>query len=207
MYLPKHFEAGDPALALEVMRKHNFALLVGTDDDGRPYATHLPMIVSERGAEGARRIVLEGHVAKPNPQARFLSARPEVMVVFSGPQAYMSPKVYPDLQRVPTWNYVAVHAYGRVALIEGEAKKDALLKGLIAIHEPEYAAQWRGLPQEFQSKMMAGIVAFEIEVQSLEAKFKLNQHRKEAHAAMKARYASGTADERALGEWMVRLGL
>ncbi|MFN0163977.1 MAG: FMN-binding negative transcriptional regulator [Burkholderiales bacterium] len=206
MYLPKHFQASDPTLALEVMRKHSFALMVGNDDNGRPYATHLPLIVSERGMEGARRIVLEGHIAKPNPQAKFLVARPEVMVVFQGPNAYQSPKIYPDLERVPSWNYVAVHAYGRVSLIEGEAKKDALLKGLIAIHEPEYAAQWRGLSQEFQSKMMAGIVAFEIEVESLEAKFKLNQHRKEAHAAMKAGYAAGTPDERALGEWMVRLG-
>jgi transcriptional regulator len=207
MYLPRQFQADDRALALEMMRAHSFALLVGQDDDGRPFATHLPLIVGERGAGASRRVVLEGHVAKPNPHARILAARPEVMVVFQGPQAYLSPKVYPDLMRVPTWNYLAVHAYGRAAIVEGEAKQDALLKFLIGIHEPEYAAQWRGLPQEFQSKMLAGIVAFEIEVETLEAKFKLNQHRKEAHAAMKERYAAGTPDERALAGWMTRLGM
>ena len=207
MYLPKHFEPADRALALEVMRAHNFALLVSNDDDGTPYATHLPVIVSERGRGDAAQIVIEAHVAKPNPHWRYMQARPQAMLVFQGPNAYMSPRVYPDLARVPTWNYLAVHAYGQVALLEGEAKKDALLKGLIAIHEPEYAAQWRGLGEEYQHKMLAGIVAFEIAVDRLEAKFKLNQHRKEAHAAMKSIYAEGTPDEQALAGWMTRLGL
>ena len=207
MYLPRHFEASDHALVLELMRDHAFALMVSNDDAGTPFATHLPLIVSERGVAGERRLVLEGHVAKPNPHWRYLQARPDVMVVFQGPQAYMSPRVYADLARVPTWNYLAVHAYGRATLLEGSAKKDALLKGLIAIHEPEYAAQWRGLDEEFQEKMLAGIVAFEIGVERLESKFKLNQHRKEAHAAMHAIYSHGTQDERALANWMVRLGM
>ena len=207
MYLPRHFEQPDRALALEVMREHAFALMVSNDDGGAPFATHLPLIVSERGIAGDRHVVLEGHVARPNPHWRYLQARPEVMVVFQGPQAYMSPRVYADLARVPTWNYLAVHAYGRATFLEGSAKKDALLKGLIAIHEPEYAAQWRGLDEEFQEKMLAGIVAFEIRVERLESKFKLNQHRKEAHAAMHALYSNGTRDERALATWMVRLGM
>ena len=76
-----------------------------------------------------------------------------------------------------------------------------------ACHEPGYAAQWRGLGEEFQLKMLAGIVAFEITVDQLQPKFKLNQHRKEAHAAMKARYASGTPNEQALAGWMARLGM
>ncbi len=207
MYLPKHFENPDSALALEVMRAHNFALLVSNDDTGAPFATHLPVIVSQRGSGASTQVVIEGHVAKPNPHWRYMQARPEVMLVFQGPHAYMSPRVYPDLARVPTWNYLAVHAYGRVAFLEGEAKKDALLKGLIALHEPEYAAQWRALDAEFQSKMLSGIVAFEIKVERLEAKFKLNQHRKEAHAAMKSLYAAGTPNEQALAIWMTRLGL
>ena len=207
MYLPKHFDQADRTLTLEVMRAYNFSTLIGADDAGAPFATHLPLIISERGLEGDRRIVLEGHVAKPNPHWKYMQARPEVLVVFQGPNAYMSPKVYPDLARVPTWNYLAVHAYGRTRFLDGFAKKDALLKGLIAIHEPEYAAQWRGLDVEFQEKMMSGIVAFEIDVTKIESKFKLNQHRKEAHPAMKERYARGTPDEQALAGWMTRLGL
>ena len=207
MYLPKHFEQPDRGLVLEVMRAHSFATLVSVDDAGTPFASHLPLIVSERGEGTAAQIVIEGHVAKPNPHAKYMAARPEVLVMFQGPHAYLSPSVYPDLARVPTWNYLAVHAVGRVRLIEDPRAKDALLKGLIAIHEPEYASQWRGLEEDFQLKMLSGIVGFEIVVDQLQAKFKLNQHRKEAHAKMKALYANGTPDEQALAGWMTRLGM
>jgi transcriptional regulator len=203
MYLPKQFEQHDLAMTLEVMREHSFALMVSNDDAGVPFATHLPLIVAEEGGK----VMIEGHVAKPNPHWRYLQARPEVLLVFQGPHAYMSPKVYPDLERVPTWNYLAVHAYGEATLIEDEAGKDALLKRLIAIHEPGFAEQWRGLGHDFQSKMLAGITAFKIAVNKLEPKFKLNQHRPVAHAAMKASYAQGTPNEQALAAWMTRLGI
>lgn len=203
MYLPRQFEQPDRALTLEVMREHGFATLVSNDDDGTPFATHLPINAYERDGQ----LILAGHVARGNPHARFITARPRVLAMFMGPNAYMSPRVYPDLARVPTWNYIAVHAYGEARMLDGELHKDALLKGLIGLHEPEYAAQWRALGPDFQSKMLAGISAFEITVDRLESKFKLNQHRKEAHAATKAAYAQGSADERALAQWMTRLGL
>ncbi|MDB5805901.1 MAG: putative FMN-binding negative transcriptional regulator [Betaproteobacteria bacterium] len=202
MYLPKHFEQKDQALALEVMRAHGFAMLVGNDDEGAPYVSHLPLVMEEK--DGAIRI--EGHVAKPNPHWRYLQARPRVLVVFQGPHAYMSPKVYPDLTRVPSWSYIAVHAYGEAQLIDDPEGKDALLKRLIGVHEPGYARQWRDLGQEFQLKMLGGIVGFAITVNKLEAKFKINQHRPEAHAAMHAAYAQGTPEEQALARWMERLG-
>ena len=99
-------------------------MLVGNDDAGAPYVSHLPLVVEEK--DGAIRI--EGHVAKPNPHWRYLLARPQVLVVFQGPHAYMSPKVYPDLARVPSWSYLAVHAYGEAKLVEDPEGKDALLK-------------------------------------------------------------------------------
>jgi transcriptional regulator len=119
----------------------------------------------------------------------------------------MSPKVYPDLARVPTWNYLAVHCTVQARLVEEPAAKDALLKKLIGDHEPAYAAQWRGLGEDFAHKMLAGIVAFELRVTGLQCKLKLNQHRPEAHAAMKAAYAAGDENERALAAWMDKLGL
>lgn len=203
MYLPRQFEQPDRALTLEAMRAHGFATLVSNDDAGQPFATHLPLHAFERDGQ----VVLAGHVARGNPHAGFLVARPQVLAMFLGPNAYMSPRVYPDLVRVPTWNYIAVHAYGTVRMLEGELHKDALLKALIGLHEPEYAAQWRALGPDFQSKMLAGIRAFEITVERLESKFKLNQHRKEAHEAMKAAYDRGNEHERALAVWMRRLGL
>lgn len=203
MYMPPQFKSKDDAHALALMREHPFASLISTDDTGLPYVTHLPLHLQE-GDEG---LVLLGHVAKPNPHWRYLQARPQALVTFLGPHAYMSPKVYPDLVRVPTWNYLAVHCTVQATLVEDPVSKDALLKKLIGDHEPPYAAQWRGLDEEFAHKMLAGIVAFELRVTDLQCKLKLNQHRPEAHAAMKAAYAAGGEDAQALAAWMDKLGL
>ena len=202
MYLPIQFK-GDAAQAATLMREHPFASLISLDDAGLPYVTHLPLHLEVQD----ERTVLLGHVARANPHWRYLQVRPPAVATFLGPHAYLSPKVYPDLARVPTWNYVAVHCTVRAALIEGPAAKDALLKKLIGDHEPPYAAQWRGLGEDFAHGMLAGIVAFELEVTDLQCKVKINQHRPEAHAAMKTMYAAGSEDEQTLGVWMERLGL
>lgn len=209
MYLPPQFKSTDRHIAARLMREHPFASLISNDDDGLPYVTHLPLVLEERDSGGGdgTGFVLLGHVAKPNPHWRYLQARPRAVVTFSGPHAYLSPSVYPDLARVPTWNYLAVHCTVDVQLIEEPSAKDALLKKLIGEHEPAYAAQWRGLGEEFALKMLAGIVAFEMPVTQFQCKLKLNQHRKEAHARMKAMYSTGTPDEQKLAEWMDRLGM
>ena len=185
------------------MTGHPFASLVSTDYAGLPYITHLPLHLENRDGQ----LVLLGHVAKPNPHWRYLQARPQAVVTFLGPHAYLSPKVYPDLARVPTWNYLAVHCTVQATLIEDPAGKDALLKKLIGDHEPPYADQWRGLGGDFAHKMLAGIVAFELQVTDLQCKLKLNQHRPEARAAMQAMYSVGSPDELALASWMDKLGM
>ncbi len=203
MYLPPQFKAQDEAHALALMREHPFASLISNDERGLPYVTHLPLHLQER-EEG---LVLLGHVARPNPHWRYLQARPQALVTFLGPHAYMSPKVYPDLARVPTWNYLAVHCAVQASLVEEPLAKDSLLKKLIGDHEPPYAEQWRSLGEAFAHKMLAGIVAFELRVTELQCKLKLNQHRPEAHAAMKRAYAAGDEDGQALAAWMDKLGL
>ena len=204
MYLPPQFNAKDRATAMQLIRAHAFASLISNDDEGLPYVTHLPLVLEERGAQ---ELVLWGHCAKPNPHWRYLQARPQAVVTFLGPHAYLSPSVYPDLARVPTWNYLAVHCAVEARLIEAPAEKDALLKRLIGEHEPAYAQQWRDLGEEFQLKMLAGIVGFELRITALQCKVKLNQHRRESHAAMHAVYSAGTSDEQALAVWMERLGM
>ena len=203
MYLPQQFKAKDEAHALALMRAHPFASLISVDDEGLPVVTHIPLHLTHRDGQQ----VLQGHCAKANPHWRYLQARPQALVTFMGPQAYMSPKVYPDLTRVPTWNYLSVHAKVEASLVEEPAAKDRLLKQLIGNHEPPYAAQWRGLPEDYQSKMLSAIVAFELRITELQCAIKLNQHRPEAHVAMHAAYAQGTTDEQALAEWMVKLGM
>jgi transcriptional regulator len=203
LYQPPHFRSEDPAIAAELMRAHPFASLISTDDTGCPFVTHLPLHLEERGG----RFVLLGHCAKPNPHWRYLQARPEALVTFMGPHAYLSPSVYPDLQRVPTWNYLTVHCKVRATLVEEPLAKDRLLKKLIGDHEPAYAQQWRGLDEDFAHRMLAGIVGFELEVQEWACKLKLNQHRREAHARMLAAYRADGEDGKRLAAWMERLGM
>mgnify|MGYP006145012247 FL=1 len=203
MYLPPQFSAKDPTIAPALMRAHPFAQLVSTGDDGLPFVTPLPLHLIEED-DG---FTLLGHVARPNPHAALLRARPQALVVFQGPHAYMTPRVYPDLTRVPTWNYLMVQARVEARFIESFDDKDRLLKHLIHDHDPAYAEQWRALPEDYQHKMMAGIHAFELRVVTLQCKVKLNQHRPESHAAMVATYEAGNENERALASWMRRLGL
>ena len=203
MYQPPQFIAKDPQIALDVMRAYPFASLISCDDDGLPFVTHLPLHLEQQGDQ----LVLWGHCAKPNPHWRYLQQRPRALVTFMGPHAYLSPKVYPDLQRVPSWNYVAVHCTVQARLVEEGEAKDALLKKLIGDHEPAYAAQWRGLDAEYTRKMLTGIVGFELRVTELQAKVKLNQHRPESHAALHAAYEAGGEQERELAAWMERIGL
>ena len=124
MYQPPQFRSEDPALAAELMRRHPFASLISTDDSGFPFVTHLPLHLEQR--EGG--FTLLGHCARGNAHWRYLQARPQALVTFMGPHAYLSPKVYPDLQRVPSWNYLTVHCRVRAHVVDDAAGKDALLK-------------------------------------------------------------------------------
>jgi len=203
MYLPPQFE-GDRAQAAALMREHPFASLVSVDEIGLPFITHLPLHLEVIGDEVAAQqaFTLLGHVARGNPHWRYLQSRPQAVVTFLGPHAYLSPKVYPDLARVPTWNYLAVHCTVHATLLEDEEAKDKLLKKLIGDHEPAYTEQWRAMDHGYARKMIAAIVAFELRVTSLQCKLKLNQHRPEAVLATQAIYENGSDFEQALGRWM-----
>jgi transcriptional regulator len=205
MYLPAHFNAQDPSHARTLMREHPFGSLISNDDDGLPYVTPLPLHLLEEGGPQNAEMLLLGHCAKPNPHWRYLQARPKAVVTFMGPHAYMTPRVYPDLARVPTWNYITVHCTVEARLVESFDDKDRLLKHLIHDHDPAYADQWRGLGEEYQHRMMAGIVAFELRVTRMQCKIKINQHRPEARVAMHQAYSAGSDNERALAVWMDRL--
>jgi transcriptional regulator len=207
MYQPPQFNSKDRAQALGIMRGHPFASLISVDDAGSPFVTHLPLHLEDQVTGNDPKLVLLGHCAKPNPHWKFLKKRPQAVVTFLGPNAYLSPQIYPDLARVPSWNYVAVHCTVQATLIEEPEEKDQLLKKLIGDHEPAYKQQWVDLGTEFQHKMLAGIVGFELQVVDLQCKIKINQHRPESHGALHEMYTAGNDNERALAEWMVKLGL
>ena len=211
MYLPQQFHHTDPAIAQRIMREHPLASIVSVGADGLAVVSHIPLRwqAASMWSDGppTEQGVLLGHCARANPQAPLLASQPRALVSFMGPQAYMSPGVYSDKQRVPTWSYLAVQAKVVTRILEPHEDRDRLLKCLIAEHEPAYAQQWRELPAQYTGAMLNGIVAFEMRITDLQCAVKLNQHRPEAHAAMHAAYAQGPAQAQALARWMEDLGL
>ncbi len=161
----------DKAEAISFMQRYNFATIV-TVKNGIPNATHLPFVVKERDGQ----IVLLSHFAKANPQVdELLTSKP--LVIFAEPHAYISTKNYEHERNVPTWNYISVHAHGTATLLESEAEKVKLLEESIQFYEADYMQQWNGLPQDYRSGLMKGIVGFEIVVEELQGKSKLSQNR------------------------------
>lgn len=204
MYTPNFNRITDRSTLLEAMRTYSFALLVGPQSNAEGVclaATHLPLIVKDEGEHG----ILEGHFARANRHWQALAGR-EALAVFSGPHTYVSPSLYDVPLSVPTWNYIAVHAYGSLELIEDELGKEAVLTSLMQSNEPAFVARWRGMPEGFRSSMLAGIVAFRIPIARIEGKFKISQNRNEAERRnIQSAQAAGTPDERALAAWMERL--
>ena len=207
MYTPRFNRIADRGILIEAMRSYSFAILFGMqsapESVATPVATHLPMVVKDEGEHG----LIEGHFARANRHWQSLGGR-ETLVVFPGPHSYVSPTLYTDPLSVPTWNYIAVHAYGAMELVDDEPGKDALLKGLIAQNEPAYAEQWRELPEGFRRTLLGGIVGFRIPIARIEGKSKLSQNResqerRNVHDAQ----AAGTPDQQSLAAWMERLML
>lgn len=174
MYTPQHFRITDTALLHRLMERFSFATLV-TVHDGRPLATHLPFLVyPEVGSLGC----LVAHMAVANEQWRDFAEAAEVLVIFQGQHAYVSPTWYATHPSVPTWNYTVVHAYGVPRLIADEDRVRTELRTLVDKHEGGFDEPWAmDLPDEYLRKMARGIVAFEMPITRLEGKFKHSQNR------------------------------
>jgi transcriptional regulator len=205
MYSPKFNQVADRELLIEAMQGYSFAILFGPqstlESPAALLATHLPLVVKDEGDHG----LIEGHFAKANRHWQALAGR-ETLVVFSGPHSYVSPTFYVDPLSVPTWNYIAIHAYGTLELVEDEAGKEALLAGLIQANEPAFAEQWRAMPDGFRRTMLAGIVGFRIPIARIEGKFKISQNRApQERRNVRAAHSVGTPDQQALATWMDRL--
>jgi transcriptional regulator len=173
MYTPPHNRQDDPDELFAFMREFSFATLVTCGDRGMT-ATHLPLTIWRDG--GSFRIA--GHVARANPQAAQLASGAEVLAIFAAPHAYVSPSHYEPGKWVPTWNYVAVHAYGTPTVLDGREAKLAVLRDTIAAYEPGYQADFDSYPPEFVDAKLKGIVAFDIPVSRFDARWKLSQDRK-----------------------------
>lgn len=193
MYVPASFLQTDRHVLTDFIRQNSFGLLV-SQSDGEPFATHLPLLfVPDAGAHGQ----LLGHFARANPQWRELNGQ-SVLAIFSGPHAYISPTWYDVPNTVPTWNYQAVHVYGRCELVEDDASLLDLLTDTARTYERRLPKPWtfdRDNPQI--GKMLKGIVGFRIEVSRIEGKWKLGQNHPQAMRENVVAELTGSEDPQA----------
>ena len=200
MYNPAHFAVSDLPTLHAAIERYSFALLI-SQAGGEMTASHLPLLLQrESGPNGT----LLGHMARANPQWREAVGQ-RVLVVFSGPHIYVSPSLYEAKEVVPTWNYVAVHAYGTLELIEDAAQTEDLLRRTIDRYESGRPQPWKlDESEELVARLVRQIVAFRIPIERLEGKWKLNQnhpHQRRAKVAA-ALAACGDENSREIAELM-----
>ena len=180
MYTPALFKMDDAAEAHALMRAAPFAILVTTGRDGLT-GTHLPTVLKTDVADPLGRI--ECHLARPNPQWRTFAPEADALLIFQGADAYIRPSWYPSKNDhgkvVPTWNYAAVHAYGRLEAREDKAWLLAHVSELSRQQETPFAAPWStsDAPPEFLEALARGIVGLTLRITRLEAKAKMSQNR------------------------------
>lgn len=198
MYIPKPFQITDADESIAFMQRYSFATLINTVD-AMPVATHLPFIIRQEGNQ----IILSSHIALANPQSQQLTGNTS-LVIFTEPHAYIAPKLYEKDLNVPTWNYIAVHAYGEANIITDEGAQLKALEQMITFYDADYVKQWETLPIEYKLKMSKGIVVFDIVVTDLQGKKKLSQNRSatDFKSVADALTQSKDANEQTIGSYM-----
>lgn len=194
MYVPASFAPPDESSLYAAIERYSFALLV-SGSGSELIASHLPLLLDHTHGE---RGTLLGHMARANEQWRAAAGQP-VLAVFSGPHAYISPTWYAAGQVVPTWNYVAVHASGRLELIEDPTESEQVLRRTIDTYERSQPRPWQlHESPEWISRLVAQIVAFRIPIDRLEGKWKLNQNHPAERRAKVAAALERQGDENSL---------
>jgi transcriptional regulator len=174
MYIPHSNRVSDPEKAFAFMAAYGFATLV-TQCDGVPWASHLPVLL-DRGV--GKSGVLISHMAIANEQWRHFEAGKEVLCIFNGPHAYVSPSWYEAKIAVPTWNYAAVHVYGTPSIVEGREELLRIVSETTEKYEKGRPNPWTlQIPESTMDSLMKAIVGFSIAITRVEAKFKLGQNR------------------------------
>lgn len=176
MYNLPHFKESDDRVVIDFVKQHPFAMLVGVDADHNPVATQVPVFIDEK--EG--KLFLIGHIQRKTDHHLALEQNKNVLVVFSGAHTYISASWYENKKEASTWNYRAVHAKGILRFL-GEVELLEVLKRT-TLHFENNAnspSLVEHIPQDYVAKMMKAIVAFEVEVTTLNHVFKLSQNQNE----------------------------
>jgi transcriptional regulator len=208
MYVPPAFAQPDIAELHQVIRRHPFATLVTMTGEGLD-ANHIPFVIDGGPAPYG---TLRGHVSRANAIWSATRADVEALVIFRGPDAFVSPSWYPTKQQtgrvVPTWNYVVVHAHGRVRFVDDPAWLREHVTALTDAHESTRMPRWRidDAPPEYIEAQLRAIVGVEIPIARLVGKWKLSQNRQpqDRDGVVRALTQEDAASARAVGELMRR---
>ena len=175
MYIPRRHEEKDKEKIDSFIKENSFAILISVKD-GRPIGTHIPLLLEK---DAAGNDILMGHISKGNEQKFTLTDGAQVLAIFAGPHAYISPRWYTQMN-VPTWNYISVHVYGTIKIVEGEALKAALSRLVNNYeHTLPHPVTVEEIPEKTFQENFRGIVGFEIKVEEIQAAYKLSQNRDE----------------------------
>jgi len=179
MYVPPHFRQDDPVVVRAAIRAARLATIV-TQRDGAFFASHVPMVLEDEPAPHGRLIA---HLSRANAQWRAIGDGADALVMFLGPDAYVSPSLYATKHEhgkvVPTWDYVAIHASGRVRVIDDRDGRHAIVSSLTRAHESRREDPWdvTDAPESYIENQLLGIVGIEVTIERIEAKWKLSQNR------------------------------
>jgi transcriptional regulator len=171
MYIPEHFKVSDDQELTRFIQTYSFGSLISQVEQA-VFATHLPFLYKESDGKPA---YLAGHLAKGNPHWKNLEGS-QVLVLFQGPHAYISPSWYAEKQTVPTWNYTAVHVYGRFSILHEAKELKQLIVDTVKFYEPE-SELLQHLDEQYYEQMLQGIVGFQVEIARIEGKYKLSQNK------------------------------
>lgn len=205
MYIPAFNRVDDDKKIDHLIDRYGFATLI-TQKGRVPFASHLP-VLRERRSDGTR--ILRSHMARANPQWQYFNADSEVLCVFFGPHAYISPSWYQMQHTVPTWNYAVVHVYGKAAIVNEIAALRQIVLDTTAKYESMMPRPWQiPLSDSEMDEMLKAVVGFSIEVTRVEGKFKLGQNRsrEDQDGMLKGLISSPDAASRELASFITSHG-
>ena len=200
MYNLPYFKANNHGEVIEFMHQHPFIILSGVDADNKPVATHVPILFEEK----EDKLFFVGHIMKQTDHHKAFEKNDNVLAIFTGPHTYVSASWYSNQKQASTWNYLTVHAKGKLNFL-GEGQLLSILKRTTEKFEnnPASPSAFEKLPADYVQKLAKAIVAFEIEVIDIDDVFKLSQNRdKQSHENIREKLKQGDADSQQIAELM-----
>jgi transcriptional regulator len=203
MYSLPYFKESDQHVVLEFIHQHPFAFITGCDQNNKPVATQIPVFIEERNGK----LYLSGHMMKQTDHHKAFEKNSNVLCVFTGNHTYVSATWYSDPHQASTWNYMSVHVKGQIRFLDENSLVDVLKKTSLHFENGNTSSTtvYENLPEEYRNRLIKAIVAFEVEVESIENVFKLSQNRdKESYQHIIEKLKGQDEDGKVIAEEMLK---